>query len=215
MPLLRTTPLVQLLLRVDASWPLIPNPLLLKTLFSAPQALYPSFILCTTSLSHPPSSATCDPRYLNQSTSSNGSPFSITYIRSPLPYLEHLITLLLPTFTFNFLLPHTLPNSLNNFSFESATSAVSLANNSWFISNLSPFALCSSNPFQNTITFTSRTTPSIYTVNNHGDITQPCLNPTLTGKPFTHIISHPDTRPTIYIKTLHCFEQFSSNSIHS
>ena len=39
--------------------------------------------------------------------SSNGSPFSITCIRSPLPYLEHLITLLLPTFTLNFLLSHT------------------------------------------------------------------------------------------------------------
>ena len=34
---------------------LIPSPLLLSTLFSAPHALYPSFILCTTFLSHPPS----------------------------------------------------------------------------------------------------------------------------------------------------------------
>ena len=34
-------------------------------------------------------------------------------------------------------------------------------------------------------------------------------------KPFTHIISHPDTRYTIYIKTLHCLQQFSANSIHS
>ena len=48
----------------------IPNSLLLRTLFSALQALYPSFILRTTSLSHPPSAATCDPRYLNLSTSS-------------------------------------------------------------------------------------------------------------------------------------------------
>ena len=40
------------------------NPLLLSTLLSAPHALYPSFILCTTSLSHPPSVATCDHRYL-------------------------------------------------------------------------------------------------------------------------------------------------------
>ena len=50
----------------------IPNPLLLRTLFSTSQTLYQSFILCTTSLSHPPSAATCDPRYLKQSTSSNG-----------------------------------------------------------------------------------------------------------------------------------------------
>ena len=49
------------------------NPLLLRTLFNAPQALYRSFILCTISLSYPPSAATCDPRYLKQSTSSNGS----------------------------------------------------------------------------------------------------------------------------------------------
>ena len=104
----------------------IRNPLLLRALFSDPQALYPSFILCTTSLSHPPSAATCYPRYLNQSTSSNGSPFSITCIRSQLPYLEHLITLLLPTFTLNFLLSHILPNPLtnqHNFPSESATSA--------------------------------------------------------------------------------------------
>ena len=40
------------------------------------------------------------------------SPFSITCIRSPLPYLEHLTILLLPTFTRNFLLSHTLPKSL-------------------------------------------------------------------------------------------------------
>ena len=54
----------------------IPNPLLLSTLFSAPHALYPSFILCTTSLSHPPSAATWDPRYLKQSISSNGLPLN-------------------------------------------------------------------------------------------------------------------------------------------
>ena len=41
------------------------------------------------------SPATCDPRYLKQSTSSNGSPFSIKCIQSPLRYLEHLITLLI------------------------------------------------------------------------------------------------------------------------
>ena len=87
----------------------IPNPLLLSTLFSDLHALYPS--LCTTSFSHPPSAATCYPRYLKQSTSSNGSLYSIICIRPLFPYLEHLITLLLPTFTLNFLLSHTLPNS--------------------------------------------------------------------------------------------------------
>ena len=43
---------------------------------------------------------------------SPGTPFSITCIRLPLPYLEHLITLLLPTLTLNFLFSHTLPKSL-------------------------------------------------------------------------------------------------------
>ena len=40
--------------------------------FLVPYALYPSFILCTSSLSHFPSDASCDPRYLKQSISSNG-----------------------------------------------------------------------------------------------------------------------------------------------
>ena len=80
------------------------------------------------SLSHPPSAATSDPRYLKQSTPYNGSPFSITCIR-PFPYLGHLTTLLLPTFTLNLILSHALPNSLTSlykFSTESATSAVSV-----------------------------------------------------------------------------------------
>ena len=37
----------------------------------------------------------------------------------------------------------------------------------------------------------------------------------INRKPPTHIISNQDTRPTIYIKALHCFQEFSSNSIHS
>ena len=67
---------------------LTPSPLLLSTLFSAPHALYPSFILCTTPLSDPPSADTCDPRYLKQSTSSSCLPFSITCIVSPLPTVQ-------------------------------------------------------------------------------------------------------------------------------
>ena len=76
------------------------------------------YILCTTSLTQPTSTATCDPKYINQSTSSKGSPFSLACVRPPFPYLEHLITLFLPTFTLNFLLSHALPNSfisLHNF----------------------------------------------------------------------------------------------------
>ena len=53
MPLLRTTPSVQLLLHMHRHFlAFIPSPLLLSILFSAPHALYPSLILCTTSLSH-------------------------------------------------------------------------------------------------------------------------------------------------------------------
>ena len=95
MPLLRTTPLVQLVLHIHFL-AFIPSPLLLSILLSTPHTQYPSFILCTTTLSHPPSAATWDPRYFKQSTSSNVSLFSIVCIRSPLPYLEHLITSLLP-----------------------------------------------------------------------------------------------------------------------
>ena len=54
--------LVQLVLHMDTSWHLS-RPLLHSTLFNIPHALYPSFILCTTALSHPPSAATCDPRF--------------------------------------------------------------------------------------------------------------------------------------------------------
>ena len=46
-----------------------------------------------------PLTATCDPRYLKQSTSSNGSPFSLKSIRYTLHTFQHLVTLLLPTFT--------------------------------------------------------------------------------------------------------------------
>ena len=74
-----------------------------------------------------------------------------------------------------------LTHQSHNFSSESATSVVSSANNSRFISNLPPFALSSSCPFPSTLTFTFQTTPSIYILNNHGDITQPYLNLTLIG----------------------------------
>ena len=102
---------------------------------------------------------------------------------TPHYHTSNTTTLHLPTFTLNFLLLHTLPNSFtsqHDFSSESANGAVSSANNSWFISNLPPSVLSSPSPFPSTLTFTSQTAPSIYTLNNHLDITQPCLNPTLT-----------------------------------
>ena len=66
-----------------------------------------------TSLSQPPSAATCDPRNFKQSTSSNGSPFTITCIRSPftIPGAPHKVTLtyvhsLLSSFAFSTKLTH-------------------------------------------------------------------------------------------------------------
>ena len=73
------------------------NPLLFSTLFSAPHALYPLFILCTT--------ATCDPRYLKKTIHfSNGSPFSLlTCIRHPFPYTLYSYQHSLSTFFFRML----------------------------------------------------------------------------------------------------------------
>ena len=82
--------------------------------FSAPLTLYTphSFVY------HIPFASTISyhlrPQVLKKITSFNGSPFGITCIRSPLPYLEQLITLLLPTLTLSFLLSHTLSNSLTS-----------------------------------------------------------------------------------------------------
>ena len=47
-------------------------------------------ICWTTSVSRPPSAANGDPRYLNQSTFSNGLSFSRTSVRPKLRYMEHL-----------------------------------------------------------------------------------------------------------------------------
>ena len=122
MPLLRTSPLVQLLFHTDTASHFRQSSI--DKTFSSLPVIY-SFILCRISLSHPRSAATCNPRYL-KSTFSYGFPF----IRITFTYR----VLLLRTFTHHFLLSHTLPNSLtilHNFS-ESAASAVSSANNSCF-----------------------------------------------------------------------------------
>ena len=113
MSLLRTSPVVvQLPLHIDTSLHLSPI-LNCSAHFSAFSTLYiRSFIMCTTPISHPPSAAACDLRWLKQSAFYNGSPFSLTGIQPPFPCLEHLITLLLPTFILNFFLSHSLPNSL-------------------------------------------------------------------------------------------------------
>ena len=81
--LLCTKLLVQVILQIDISLCLSPSSIA-RILFNTPRAFYPSFIRRTTSLSHRPSATTCDPRYLNQSTFSNGSPFTLTCIRPPI-----------------------------------------------------------------------------------------------------------------------------------
>ena len=72
MPLLRTTPLVQLLIHIDTSSHL--SPILYRSAhFPALPKLYTPHSFC---VPHPFRNHTCDPRYFKQSTSSNGSPFN-------------------------------------------------------------------------------------------------------------------------------------------
>ena len=131
----------------------IPNPLLLSTLLKLKSLVLPStpHSFCVPHpfhILHSLLPVYC--RYLKQSTSSKAESFGLAYIRHPCTHREHLIILLTPTFTLNFLLSHTLPNSLTslyNFSSESATCVLSYANNSRFLSNQPPFTLSSSNHF--------------------------------------------------------------------
>ena len=167
--------------------------LLLSTLFRVLKSVVLNLvrILCTTSFSHPPSTVTCHPRFLKQSTTSNGLPFALTCIRTTFTFLWHLITYYyvhsLSSFFVRILYPN-LFTSLHNFSSESATSAVSSENTA----DLSQTSY-SSSPLTSTRAFTSRATPFICTLKNHEDATQPCLNPKLTGNhsltsipPWTH-----------------------------
>ena len=79
--------------RIDTSWPLnLQSSIAQHDFQHSPRSIplihyvyhipFTSFIIC-----HLKSY-----RYIKQSTSSNGSPFSITCIRPPFPYLDHLIT---------------------------------------------------------------------------------------------------------------------------
>ena len=88
----------------------------------------------------------------------------------------------------------------------SATSSLSAAHNSWFVANLPPIARSIYSPFPSSLAFTYRTKPSICTLNNHHTtLSQSNIN----RKPLAYIYAYQDTRLTIYIKTLHSFEQFS------
>ena len=133
-----------------------------------------------------------------------------------IPRVSHNFSLT-NTHSLNFLLSHTLPNPqtrLHNFSFESAISSVSAANNCWFISNL--YHLHSAVPAlsQAPCVPLSHHTIHIYMKQpwiHHATLSQSNIN----WKPLTHIHPHPDTRPAVCIKILHLFQQFSFNTIHS
>ena len=133
----------------------------------------------------------------------------------------HSIPITIPGAPHNFILTYihsqlsslAYSTKLTHQSSESATSAVSSANNCWRFSKLQPFVFSSSSPFPSTLTFTSQTTRFIYTLINHAWTHHTALSQSnINLELLTHIFSHTDTRPTTYIKTVHCFQQFSSNS---
>src|SRR5215469_15782276 len=131
------------------------------------------------------------------------------------PFSPTLITLLFSPFTDNFLFIHTLLNTVTNLcklSFDSPNRTVSSANNSTFTLHTPPplilFKLKPSSPHS---LLTSLTTLSLYRLNNQGDITHPCHNPTftsnispLTPSTRTHALTH--TRSAIKIKSFHCIK---------
>merc|ERR1711888_557078 len=105
--------------------------------------------------------------------------------------------------TVNFLLLHTFPNSFtssSNFSSLSPTNKVSSANmnHSTFHSQ---FLLASHRhaPTSPAFSLTSLITPSINTLNSHGDIMQPCCRPTFTlnhSLSSLHTLTHTHTHTT-------------------
>lgn len=69
-----------------------PNHPVLGIHFSALNTFYVPLILYTTLTSQPLLPAACDPKYINKSTTLNGSSSSLTLIRPTFAYLEHIIT---------------------------------------------------------------------------------------------------------------------------
>ena len=102
-----------------------------------------------------------------------------------------------------------LTNNNHNFFRKAATSAVSFANR-WFTSNLKLFAGSSTCTFPSTLAFTCCITPSLYTLIKQARIHHTThAEPNINRKQLTHIHSYHDTPITIYVKALHCFQQFS------
>ena len=93
---------VKLFLHLDRHFfAFIYNRLLLSTFLNAANFVYPSFILCATTfhILNPWNLAT--PGSKNNPLPLMVSPFTSTPIRTTFTYLEHVIPLLLPTFTLN------------------------------------------------------------------------------------------------------------------
>ena len=88
---------------------------------SAQFATLPSLFNPHSSLSHRLSAATCYPKFLKQSTSSNRTTFTNPQLYS---HLHSLVA-------FFFRILYNTHSSLHNFSSESATSAASSANKRW------------------------------------------------------------------------------------
>ena len=100
-----------------------------------------------------------------------------------------LITLVFPTFTFNFLLSHTQPKSLTSLHNFSATLMLYHLQMTAGLSQTCHHSLPAVPAVSScTLAFNSHSTLSIYTLNNHGDITQSRLNSILFGnQPLTSI----------------------------
>ena len=157
----------------------------------------------------------CDPRYLKQFTSFNWSPYSFTYIQPLFTYLEQYHNFPLPIFTPPFFFHSLYQTHLPLCTTSSLSQPLVLCRQQISLVYLKPaipFPRSSSSLFPSTPAFASLTTPNtyiyIYTLNNHDDITQPCLNPTLTGN---YSLTSIPTRTygllyAFYMKTPHGFQ---------
>src|SRR5215470_11588509 len=102
-----------------------------------------------------------------------------------LPFSPTLITLLLSPLILTFLFPHTLSNAVTNLCKLPSVSPIKIVSSAYrSIHTLQcspPLSPCTFKPSSPHSLLTSLTILSIYTLNNHGDITQPCLSPTFTS----------------------------------
>ena len=207
-------PLVQLLLHIDTYWPLSQSSIAINTRFSAP---YPHSF-CVPHPFHILHQLPLATQLLKTITYSNGSPFSIACIGAPLPYHEHLITLFLPTLTLNFFLPpfYQTPSPVHT---TSPASRILVLHHLEITAGLSQTCHHS---YSATPALPKH--PNIHLSNHtiHIYIKQPWRHHSAQSQSNNNrnpisLTSFPTrTHALCYLcKTLHCFQQFSSNSIHS